>query len=104
MDLVGPITPPSISQCKFSLTITDQASLYKIVSFLKNKSECFEKFETIKKKIEVKQERKIKRIVSDRGGEFLNQQFSQLTTACGIIHTFAATETPQHNGYAERKN
>ncbi|MBW0533525.1 hypothetical protein O181_073240 [Austropuccinia psidii MF-1] len=104
MDLVGSITPPSISQCKFFLTITDQASLYKIVSFLKNKSECFEKFKTIKKKIEVKQERKIKRIVSDWEGEFLNQQFAKLTTECGIIHTFALTETPQHNGYAERTN
>ncbi|MBW0487486.1 hypothetical protein O181_027201 [Austropuccinia psidii MF-1] len=76
MDLVGPITPPSISQCQFFLTITNQASLYKMVRFLKNKSECFEKFERIKKKIEVKQERKIKRIVSDQGGEFLNQQQS----------------------------
>ncbi|MBW0570362.1 hypothetical protein O181_110077 [Austropuccinia psidii MF-1] len=49
MDLVGPINPPSISQCKFFLTITNQELSYKIVSFLKNKSECFEKSKTIKK-------------------------------------------------------
>ncbi|MBW0489289.1 hypothetical protein O181_029004 [Austropuccinia psidii MF-1] len=44
IDLVGPISPPSISGCKYILTIVDQATSFKIVCFLKNKSDAFHHF------------------------------------------------------------
>ncbi|MBW0537044.1 hypothetical protein O181_076759 [Austropuccinia psidii MF-1] len=39
LDLVGPISPPSISGHFFFLTIVDQLTSFKVVRFLKNKSD-----------------------------------------------------------------
>ncbi|MBW0472124.1 hypothetical protein O181_011839 [Austropuccinia psidii MF-1] len=49
-------------------------------------------------------DRKLKRLVSDRGGEFLNHRFKALSEEHGFQHTTSPAETPQHNGFAERGN
>ncbi|MBW0546312.1 hypothetical protein O181_086027 [Austropuccinia psidii MF-1] len=54
--------------------------------------------------MENQKDRKIKRIVSDRGEKFLKKHFKDLSEECGITHILSPTETPQHNGYAERVN
>ncbi|MBW0517135.1 hypothetical protein O181_056850 [Austropuccinia psidii MF-1] len=46
----------------------------------------------------------IKKLVSDRGGKFLNHQFQKLSEECGFEHLKSPAETPQHNGFAERVN
>ncbi|MBW0461525.1 hypothetical protein O181_001240 [Austropuccinia psidii MF-1] len=104
LDLVGPIVPASVSGFHYILTIVDQSTSFKIVKFLKNKSDTFSQFSIVKIFMENQQDRKIKRIVSDRGGEFLNKHFKNLAEVCGITHILSPAETPQHNGYAERAN
>ncbi|MBW0478834.1 hypothetical protein O181_018549, partial [Austropuccinia psidii MF-1] len=104
VDLVGPITPPSISGAHYFLTIVDQATSFKITRFLKNKSEAYDQFISAKKLMENKHDRTIKKLVSDRGGEFLNNQFKELANSCGFQHIFSPSYTPQHNGFAERAN
>ncbi|MBW0497556.1 hypothetical protein O181_037271, partial [Austropuccinia psidii MF-1] len=104
IDLVGPITPPSISGARYFLTIVDQATSFKITRFLKNKSEAYDQFISAKKLMENKHDRTIKKLVSDRGGEFLNNQFKELVNSCGFQHIFSPSYTPQHNGFAERAN
>ncbi|MBW0462000.1 hypothetical protein O181_001715 [Austropuccinia psidii MF-1] len=54
--------------------------------------------------MENKHERKLKKLVLYRAGEFLNNQFKELSEECGFIHFFYPPETPQHNGYAEQAN
>ncbi|MBW0568413.1 hypothetical protein O181_108128 [Austropuccinia psidii MF-1] len=49
-------------------------------------------------------DRKRKILVSDRGGEFLNQKFENLSNECGFVHIFSPPETPEHNGYSKRAN
>ncbi|MBW0477124.1 hypothetical protein O181_016839 [Austropuccinia psidii MF-1] len=78
LDLVGPISPPSILGHLFFLTIVDQFTSFKVVRFLKNKSHAIKEFTIVKNLIETAQNQKIKKIVSDRGGEFLNV-FSERT-------------------------
>ncbi|MBW0534219.1 hypothetical protein O181_073934 [Austropuccinia psidii MF-1] len=46
----------------------------------------------------------LKKLVSDRGGEFLNHQFKKLSKECGFEHIMSPAETPQHNGFSERAN
>ncbi|MBW0478904.1 hypothetical protein O181_018619 [Austropuccinia psidii MF-1] len=104
LDLVGPISPSSLSGCSYFLTIVDQATGFKMIKFLKRKSEAFQNFLSAKRLMENKHERKLKKLVSDRGSEFLNNQFKELSEECGFIHFFSPPETPQHNGYAERAN
>ncbi|MBW0487659.1 hypothetical protein O181_027374 [Austropuccinia psidii MF-1] len=104
IDVVGPITPESVSGSCFLLTIVDQATLYKIVRFLTKKSDSFDQFVGVKSYMENHHDRKIKKLVSDRGGKFLNQKFKNLSTECGFVHIFSPPETPEHNGFAERAN
>ncbi|MBW0564234.1 hypothetical protein O181_103949 [Austropuccinia psidii MF-1] len=104
LDLVGPIVPASVSGFHYILTIVDQSTSFKIVKFLKNKSDAFSQFSIVKIFMENQQDQKIKRSVSDRGGKFLNKHFKNLAEVCGITHILSPAETPQHNGYAERAN
>ncbi|MBW0539903.1 hypothetical protein O181_079618 [Austropuccinia psidii MF-1] len=104
IDLVGPIAPESVSGFRFLLTIVDQATSYKIIRFLKRKSDSFDQFVIAKNYMENHHDRKIKKLVSDRGGEFLNQKFENLSNRCGFVHILSPPETPEHNGYAERAN
>ncbi|MBW0581113.1 hypothetical protein O181_120828, partial [Austropuccinia psidii MF-1] len=47
---------------------------------------------------------KIKTVVSDNGGEFINKDFLNLFEKSGIIHLPTAPYTPQQNPVAERAN
>ncbi|MBW0537118.1 hypothetical protein O181_076833, partial [Austropuccinia psidii MF-1] len=58
----------------------------------------------VKNHIENLHDWKIKTIVLDRGGEFVNNQFKKLAETNGFIHILSPPETPQHNWFAERAN
>ena len=86
---------------KFYVTFIDDYSRFTRVYLLRNKDEAFDMFLSYKAKVENQLDRKIKRIRSDRGGQYI-----PLNDYCeneGIIH-----ETPPYslksNGIAERKN
>ncbi|GBP12335.1 Retrovirus-related Pol polyprotein from transposon TNT 1-94 [Eumeta japonica] len=46
----------------------------------------------------------IKTILSDNGGEFINENVKKILKANGINHRVTAPYTPQQNGNAEREN
>nr|GEV38402.1 hypothetical protein [Tanacetum cinerariifolium] len=46
----------------------------------------------------------IKAIRSDRGGEYISQQFKDYLKACEIVQQLTPPYTPQHNGVSERRN
>ncbi|GJV37634.1 retrotransposon protein, putative, ty1-copia subclass, partial [Tanacetum coccineum] len=41
---------------------------------------------------------------SDRGGEYISQEFKDYLKACGIIQQLTPPYTPQHNGVSEKRN
>ncbi|MBW0499166.1 hypothetical protein O181_038881 [Austropuccinia psidii MF-1] len=102
IDLVGPINPPSVSGFRYFLTIVDQATSYKMIQLLKHKSDALEQFVIVKKEMETLHDQSLKKVVSDCGGEFLNEKFKSLSEAQGFTHIFSPANTPQHNGFAER--
>ncbi|MBW0526489.1 hypothetical protein O181_066204 [Austropuccinia psidii MF-1] len=104
IDMVGPITPPLTSGFRYLLTIVDQSTSFKIIKFLKGKSESFDQFVIVTNYMENQQDKKIKKLTSDQGGEFLNEKFVRLAESCGFIQIFSPPETPESNGYAERCN
>ncbi|MBW0501515.1 hypothetical protein O181_041230 [Austropuccinia psidii MF-1] len=104
IDLVGPISPASISSSCYFLTIVDQFTSFKFTRMLKHKSEAFDCFINLKNLMENQHDRRIKNLVSERGGEFLNERFKRLALDSGFIHTFSTSYTPQHNGFAVRAN
>ncbi|MBW0500289.1 hypothetical protein O181_040004 [Austropuccinia psidii MF-1] len=88
----------------YFLTIVDQFTSFKITRFLKNKSDEYEEFVNQQNYMENLHNRKIKKIITDRGGEFLNQRFKELSSKKGFQHNVAPPYTPEHNGIAEKAN
>jgi transposase InsO family protein len=71
---------------------------------LRTKDEALDYFKIYKAKVENQLERKIKRLRSDRGGEYFPKIFDELCEEHGIIHERTPPYSPQSNGVAERKN
>ena len=74
------------------------------VSFLKEKSEAFEKFKVFKEHVENEIDLKIKCLRSENGREFTSNEFNKFCETCGIKRHFSAPRNPQQNGVAKRKN
>jgi transposase InsO family protein len=74
------------------------------VYLLKTKDEALNYFKTYKAKAENQLERKIKRLWSDRGGEYFSNAFDEFCVEHGIVHERTSPYSPQSNEIAERKN
>nr|GFA82942.1 retrotransposon protein, putative, Ty1-copia subclass [Tanacetum cinerariifolium] len=54
--------------------------------------------------VELQLGKKIKALRSDRGGEYLSQEFKDYLSNNGIVQHLTSTYTPQQNGVSERRN
>ena len=88
---------------KYFITFIDDCTKYCYVYLLRSKDEAIGAFHTYKNEVENQLNLKIKKIRSDRGGEY-EAPFEGLCLESGIIHQTTAPYTPQSNGVAERKN
>ena len=52
--------------------------------------------------VERQQNRKLQRLRSDGGGEFLSNEFKKFLRRKGIIHEISPPYTPEYNGVVER--
>jgi transposase InsO family protein len=90
-------------ECYFMLVIDDFSRLM-WVSFLREKSDAFEKFKKFKALAENQTGRKLKTILSDWGGEFLSRDFKELCDRHGIKREYTIPGIPQQNGVVECQN
>ena len=70
---------------------------------MKHKSESFEKFKVFKNEVQNQLSKNIKILRSDRGGEYLSQEFIDHLRDCGIISQLTPHGIPQWNGVSERR-
>lgn len=89
---------------RYFISFIDDCSRYCYVYLLKTKDEALDKFIAFKSEAENQTNKTIKRLRSDRGGEYTSNIFQKICQDSGIIHEVTAPYSPQSNGIAERKN
>ncbi|GJX63306.1 ribonuclease H-like domain-containing protein [Tanacetum coccineum] len=104
MDLFRPVTPRSIKHEKYTLVIVDEYSRYTWVYFLKKKSQAPETIMSFIKRVENKNNIKVKQLRTDNGIVFMNSIIVNFCDEKGISQNFSSPYTPEQNGVAERKN
>jgi transposase InsO family protein len=92
---------PSFGNKKYVVTFIDDCTRICYVYLHYTKEEAMDKFKVFKNEVELQLETKIKKLRTDRGGEYFDPPYFE---SCGIIHERTTPYTSQQNGIAERKN
>lgn len=103
-NLCGPFLVPSLAKNRYFITFIDDFSRFSWVYFLQHKSEAILKFQLFRVVVQSQFEKLIACLRSDHGGEYLSTRFVRYCHVHGIQHQLTATQSPQQNGIAERKN
>ncbi|CAI7916429.1 unnamed protein product [Closterium sp. NIES-53] len=104
MDVVGPLKLGAAG-AEYFLTIVDVYTRMTWVYVLSKKSDVAETVKTDwLPMVERQQDRLVKAIRTDRGGEFMSKEFSLLLKKNGIRHSLTMPYSPAMNGIAERAN
>ncbi|CAG9104628.1 unnamed protein product [Plutella xylostella] len=103
-DLCGPMSVSSYSGARYLLTFIDDYTRMTFGYFIKTKDEVFSVFKMFKSYVENQTDLKIKKIRTDNGCEYVNNQFQMFLREHGIEHQTTVPYSPQQNGVAERAN
>ena len=89
---------------RFYVIFVDDYSRFTKLYLLKFKDEALEMFVKYKTEVENQKNKRIKRLRTDRGGEYESNPFNEFCEQNGIIHEVIPSFSPESNGVAERKN
>ena len=103
-DLWGPAPVESISHKKFYVTFTDDYSRYTNIYILNKKDETFVSYQAYEAWLFTQYNVRIKCLHSDRGREYLDDNFVKHLKAARTTRKLTVHDTPKHNGVAERLN
>ena len=82
------------------MTALDSLKIY----LLRTKDEALEMFIKYKSEVENQKNKRIKRLRTDRAGEYESNPFKEFCEQNGIIYEITPPYSPEPNGIAERKN
>ena len=102
MDLCGLSRKEGTRRERYFMLVIDDYSRLMWDSFLKEKSESFEKFIVFKALTENQTGKRLKEVRSDRGGEFSSEDFKNFCNKHGIKREYTIPGNPQHNRVVER--
>ncbi|CAL2266202.1 unnamed protein product [Prunus armeniaca] len=103
-DICGPMQVTTLGGNMYFLTFIDDHTRMCWVFFLQHKSQAFNIFKRFKSMVELQSGYQIKRLRSDRGGEYTSLEFSKFCEELGLERQLTVAYSPQQNGVAERKN
>ena len=95
IDLYEPIGIESYSGDKYFILFVDYYSRMIIFMYLKDKSEYFQKFKWYLAIVDKETRKKVKCLISDKGGEFIYNEFNEFCNERGIKRQVYALGTPQ---------
>jgi hypothetical protein len=105
-DINGALRVPTYNGEKYILVFILYDSDYAVVFKLRKKSDANEAFRQLVawSESETPDDFRIKRLFTDQGGEFLNDEMAAYCLSKGISQTFSNTKNSEENGIAERFN
>ena len=103
-DICGPMNVRARHGAIYFITFIDDYTRFGYVYLISHKSEAFKCFQTYKNLVENQLDMKIKILRTDRGREYLSDQFRSFCDKMGIERQLTIPATPQQNGVAERRN
>ncbi|KAK8670843.1 hypothetical protein V6N13_037457 [Hibiscus sabdariffa] len=103
-DVCGPMNTQARGGFQYFIIFTDDFSRYGYIYLMRHKSEALQRFKEFKNEVQNQHGKSIKALRSDRGGEYLSQDFDELLKECGIVSQLTPPGTPQWNGVSERRN
>ncbi|BBN67207.1 transposable element gene [Prunus dulcis] len=103
-DTCGPMQSITLGENRYFLTFIDDHTRMCWVFFLQHKSQAFNIFKRFKNMVELQSGYQIKKLRSDRGGEYTSLEFSKFCEEMGLERQLTIAYSPQQNGVAERKN
>ncbi|KAJ9566249.1 hypothetical protein OSB04_002215 [Centaurea solstitialis] len=103
-DVCGPFSHVARGGYRYFITFTDNFSRYGYVYLMRHKSESFDRFKEFQNEVQNQLDKRIKFLRSDRGGEYLSDEFDNYLMECGIVSQLTPPYTPQMNGVSERRN
>lgn len=103
-DVWGPAQVATIGGKCYYISFTDDCTRETTIYLVCKKSEAFEKYKQYEASLLTQRNVKIKRLQSDRGGEYLSDEFKQHLAFHGTSHQLTVHDTPEENGVAECLN
>ena len=88
----------------YFITFIDDYTRFGHIYLIFHKSETLECFRKYINLVENQLDKRIKMLRTDRGHEYLSDEFKQLCDNKGISRQLTIPRTPQQNGVAERRN
>ncbi|KAK8625706.1 hypothetical protein V6N13_056867 [Hibiscus sabdariffa] len=84
-DVCGPMNTQARGGFQYFITFTDDFSRYGYIYLMRHKSEELEKFKEFKNEVQNQHGKSMKALRSDRGGEYLSQDFDEILKECRIV-------------------
>ena len=88
---------------KYFMTLIDDSTRFCYVYLLNIKDEALHYFKVYKAEVENQLEKKIKRVRSDRGGEYFSSEFDSFCAEQDIIHERTPPCNPSQTGLPSEK-
>ena len=103
-DVWGPASVRAIGGDQYSVTWIDGSTRYGVVEGMRAKSETFKEYKAYEAWLRVQLNKAIKNLQSDRGGEYIGNEFSEYLRQQGTARLLTVHDSPPSNGIAERCN
>ena len=103
-DVWGPSPNLSLGGRKYYVTFTDDHTCFTKLDILRKKDQTFKVYKSFTSWAQTQHNARVKRLRSDRGGEFISNEFNAFLHEQGTERCLTTANTPQHNGVAESLN
>lgn len=103
-DLWGAARTVTLGGRKYYVTFTDDATRWTLLYLLRLKSEVFTAFKSFKAWLDVHHAKRIGALNTNRGGEYLSEEFKAYLEERGIVAKLSMHDTHEEAGVLERLN